>query len=281
MNTFDFWRVFRASAFILLSILFFPNCSLAQNERDDYYHRSKKAMVYPYENVKRYESDSIVYNDDLIKATFVFEYLGMLGLNYLILDVLNKTDDRIYIEWENVRLNKSKIKFVLDSKHKNDLRKEDECILGGESSGYKFIDNDFTPSQQNAVNKELYLRKRGDTELQLRLPIRYGDKTKDYKFVFNFTKYSEQEIDSLFNLYNETTKKIKLLKKDMKRDEIETVMGKAISESYMETNSGSARAVLGFPRGLKKGDLILSYPFYNVYMRDGLMVKAAAVIKFD
>ena len=132
MNIFDIRRLFRASTLILLSILCFPNCSLAQNERDDYYHRSKKAMVYPYENVKRYESDSIVYQDDLIKATFVFEYLAMLGVNYLILDVLNKTDDRIYIEWENVRLNKSKIKFVLESKLKNDMKKEDECILGGE-----------------------------------------------------------------------------------------------------------------------------------------------------
>ena len=280
MNTFDFMRILRSSTLYIAILLFFSNNSIAQNERDDYYHRSKKAMVYPYENVKRYESDSIVYQDDLIRATFEFEYL-LTGVDYLMLDVLNRTDDRIYIEWENVRLNKSKIRFVLDSKLKNDMKKEDECILGGESSGYKFIDNDFTPSSQNAANKTLYLRKRGDTELQLRLPIRYGDKTKDYKFVFNFTKYSEQEIDSLYNLYNETTNKIKLLKKDMKRDEIENIIGKPISESYMETNSGNARAIKGFPRGLKKGDLILSYPFYNVYLRDGLMIKAAAVIKFD
>lgn len=265
----------------LLVITLSPYYSMAQNKRNDFYHRSKKAMVFPYENVKRYESDSIVYQDSLIRATFEFEYVYLNGVNWLMIDVENKTDNRIYIEWENVRLNKSKIKFVLDSNLKKELKKEDECILGGESSGYRFLEKDLSISSQKVEKKEIYLRKHGDTELQLSLPIRYGDKIKDYKFVFSFTKYSETEIDSLFNLYNEITNKIKYLKKGMNREEVEAIMGKSISESYMETNWGSSRAVKYYPHGVKKGDLILSYPFYNVYIRDGLMAKAAIVTKFD
>lgn len=255
--------------------------AFAQSDRKDFYHRSKKAMVYPYENVKRYESDSIIYQDDSIRVTFEFEYIPLNGVKYLMIDILNRTDNRIYVEWENVRLNQTKFKFLFDSLHKDDLKKEDECIFGGESSGYRFLEKDFNVTSSKVDNKEIYLRKRGDTELQVRLPIRFQDKTKDYKFIFKFSKYSEEEIDSLYALNKEMMAKKKNLKKGMSRDEVEEIMGKPISESIMETNWGSSRAVKFYSHGVKKGDVILSYPFINIFMRAGVLSKAAEVAKFD
>jgi len=71
------------------------------------------------------------------------------------------------------------------------------------------------------------------------------------------------------------------LKKGMSRDDVEEIMGKPISESIMETNWGSSRAVKFYPHGVKKGDVILSYPFINIFMRAGVLSKAAEVAKFD
>ena len=267
--------------FTLLLLLILPAITMAQGKRNDFYHKSKKVMVYPYEVVKRYESDSIIFQDSIIRVAFEFEYIPLNGVKYLMLDILNRTDERIYVEWENVRLNKNKIKFVLDSSHKKDLKIEDECIIGGESSGYRFIEKDFSVTSSKVENGDIYLRKWGDTDFQVILPIKIGEKIRDYKFNFKFEKYSEEEIDSLYSLACKIEEKRKMLKKGMSRNEVENIMGKPISESIMETNWGSSRAAKFYPTGVKKGDEILSYPFMNVFMRNGVMAKAAFVTKYD
>lgn len=267
--------------FILFLLMFLPAIAMAQVKRNVFYSKSKKMMVYPYEAVKRYESDSIIYQDSIIRVTFEFEYIPLNGVKYLMLDILNRTEERIYVEWDNVRLNKNKIKFVLDSSHKKDLKIEDECIIGGESSGYRFIEKDFSVSSSKIEKGDIYLRKWGNTDFQVILPIKIGEKLKDYKFQFKFVKYSEEEIDSLYTLAREIEEKRKMLKKGMSRSEVENIMGKPISESIMETNWGSSRAVKFYPKGAKKGDEILSYPFMNIFIREGIMAIAAFVAKYD
>ncbi len=265
---------------LLLFLFNFP-LTLQAGDREDFYHRTKKSMTFPYHKIKRYECDSIIYQDSCVKVTFEFEYIPLNGVKYLMVDILNKTEDRIYIEWENVKINKSKINFLFDSKLKNDFKKEDECIFDGESSGYRFLQKDLEISASNVESKDIYLRKNGDSQLQVRLPIRFDEKTKDYKFVFKFEKYSESEIDSLNNLRNDIEKRIKFLKKGMSRSEVESIMGKPFNESVMKSGWGGSRWTKFYPSGVKKGDLVLCYPFYNVYIRKGVMAKAAEVIKYD
>lgn len=105
-------------------------------------------------------------------------------------DVLNNTANRIYIEWENARLEDSRTVFSNERMFEIDRPKQDESVISGEQS----ISKELIPERYVFPNRPLgplwdksLLEKGYNQTASLIVPIRKeGQKTKDYKFKIKF-----------------------------------------------------------------------------------------------
>ena len=127
-----------------------------------------------------------VFEDENIVVKFWPSY-GEFCMN-----VKNKRDERIYIEWENARTNGEKVMFGDDTRLTAKNTKSDESIpsksVSLTRSLYKenplYNSNSSFYSYALAIHREIAgLKKLGGTIVSILLPIRLADNTtKDYKF---------------------------------------------------------------------------------------------------
>jgi len=120
------------------------------------------------------------------------EYYGYWIENF---EVKNGTDERIYIEWENARLDRSRVVFGDDSSISMRNPKADEAVsphelsISREITGENKIGDDYQIELYNVRNlKKNYLGSKARTYITI--PIRYMDGTVE-EFKLEFTAWFE------------------------------------------------------------------------------------------
>lgn len=129
------------------------------------------------------DNDKEYYEDDNVKVKF-----SMISEN-LYMNVYNKLDERIFIEWENARTNNNKVIFGTDNRLSVRNKKEDEAISSKSLSLSRcfYCENPMSalggvwamPVYTHGI---LNLEEEEFCSVTFILPIRMPDgKTKDYK----------------------------------------------------------------------------------------------------
>lgn len=138
-------------------------------------------------------SEDLVFEDD--SCTIRFDYSESRGM--LSVQVYNKTGKRAYIEWENARLDGSRIVFGDDRRITMGNAKADESVPSGSWSicrdilaegwvGSETIANPVSPSR---------VRGRGGDELGVIVPVRFGDgEAVDYRFRVAVFSYNPVDV---------------------------------------------------------------------------------------
>ena len=248
----------KRKCFIALCLLFCCNLCV-QSQNREYF--SKKQIIsefnekVKYSLTKPYESSDLYFSDDKIGVDF-FPIKDYDGIYFIGITVKNNTANRIYIEWENARINGSKVVFSDDSRLLMSNVKSDEVVVSGEKSETKKI----MPKDNVHDNHLLALfRYNNDRSIDIPiiLPIRYDNNIVDYKFSINLSKYSEAEIDSMYNKRLKYHKLSKTIKKGMTIDQVVSIMGS--EEKELE---------------ITDIDQVLIYPFVYVNLDEKMKVKS-------
>ena len=117
-------------------------------------------------------NNSGIFEDENIKIHLSWSHFNSSFIS-IIID--NKTKDRVYIEWENARLNGSNLAFSNDRKILLNNPKQDEVVHSQTQSILReimrrdFAEEGFFPQIENGT---------------LILPVRIGNHTIDYKLTY-------------------------------------------------------------------------------------------------
>jgi len=118
------------------------------------------------------------FEDDSVR--FEFSYTSLYP-HFLKVKVINKTDKRITVEWENVRLSDDPICFRTDNLYSFNNPKPDE-VIHAKSSSTKEIGERETPEYRSRMFSELLIKNHGESVKSVILPIRYSSgMVADYK----------------------------------------------------------------------------------------------------
>lgn len=141
-------------------------------------------------------SEELKFEDDSCKISF--DYRESHGMLYV--QVYNKTGKRAYIEWENARLDGSRVVFGDDRRITMGNAKADEAIPAKSASisrdilaegwvGSETIANPISPSK---------VRGRGGAELGVVIPVRFGEgETIDYQFRIAIYSYNPVDVEQI------------------------------------------------------------------------------------
>lgn len=134
----------------------------------------KLVMAEPIRN------ENCIYNDWSVVISFEWSEYKNYGVTVI---VKNESDSRIYIEWENARIDDEPICFGNDNLLSYKDRKPDEIVHAG-SQSKRFI---ARQSEFEYDGRKLFYLKNldvyGETGRRtLIIPIRIGDEIKDYRF---------------------------------------------------------------------------------------------------
>lgn len=141
-------------------------------------------------------SEELKFEDDSCKISF--DYRESNGAIYV--QVYNKTGKRAYIEWENARLDGSRIVFGDDRRITMGNAKADEAIPANNSSinrdilaeawvGSDYISNPVSPAK---------VKGRGGQDLNIIIPVRFGEgETIDYQFRVAIFSYNPVDIEQI------------------------------------------------------------------------------------
>lgn len=112
---------------------------------------------------------------------FEFEYRYFEGY-FLRVKVINKTDKRITIEWENARISGEQICFDTDNIYSYNNPKPDE-VVHANSSAYKKIGERKSPDYRPFIFNEDLIKKHGESVRRLIIPIKLpSGEIVDYDF---------------------------------------------------------------------------------------------------
>lgn len=245
----------------LLFCLFMSVLSCYSQNRNDLYKQIVTKLVYP---VEMQADDYFVYSDDSIEF-----HIRTIGDNddrilMLAVGVINKTNNKIYIDWDNTHLCGSKVVFGDDRRLFIDNKKEAELLYGGEETPMRELLPRKNITDYSVI--PLYSSSEKDEFLaNLIVPIRFLEDVKDYKFTISFSKYSETEIDSLFNIQKEYYQLSKKVRKKMTKDEVVAIMGEPLKTDHIIPLKSDNAIISG-----------LYYPF--VFIRFGYNEKVDKVI---
>lgn len=187
--------------FVLLALIasLMPIVATAQNST------IHTVMVEPV------KSDKMELSDD--SCVISFRYSENSGTLYFSL--YNKTENRVYIEWENARFDYSRIVFGDDTRLSMRSPKADEAVPSKSMSmmkdiiseawvGDSFINNPLKPEK---------VRGRGGNECHIVIPVRFADgNTIDYKFVLGIYHYNPVDCSQI--------------KEGMKASQVKKIAGK-------------------------------------------------------
>ncbi len=138
----------------------------------------KYRPVYDYYVTSPQNLKSKSFEDSCVRFTFEwYEYK-----NYCIsVEIRNKTNSRIYVEWENVRIDNGSICFKTDTYANYMDPKPDEVIHAKGYTRKELLERDNV-GYDIKFFRTSFLRVPGDkTTNTLIIPIRVGDNVYDYK----------------------------------------------------------------------------------------------------
>lgn len=142
------------------------------------------------------KSEEMVFEDD--SCTVRFDYSESSGM--LCVRVYNKTGKRAYIEWENARLDGSRVVFGDDRRINMGNPKADESVPSGSWSisrdilaegwvGSEFISSPISRGR---------VKGRGGAELAVVIPVRFGDgEAVDYRFRVAVFSYNPVDVGQI------------------------------------------------------------------------------------
>lgn len=135
-----------------------------------------------------------IYTDSIISVQVYPTYDG----SFFRINISNQTNGRIYVEWDNARIDNNKVLFSDDRPITMNLKKEDEVIMAGGSIYNKEITHKgkyYDSMGLLPLFKEKEMKKNNRAyNYNLILPIRLADGSiKDYAFKIKvFWKVTEQ-----------------------------------------------------------------------------------------
>lgn len=123
------------------------------------------------------------YENDFVKLNFELVYSDL----FLRVEIENKTNDRISIEWENSRLDNNKVVFSDDTRLTMRNEKADEVVIA-HSKTHKDItgSNHILSSKVSKITTKSKIKKQENTSVLI-LPIRQGDKVLDIVINLKFS----------------------------------------------------------------------------------------------
>lgn len=132
------------------------------------------------------QREDCVYNDWSVVISFEWSEYKNYGIT---VNIKNESDSRIYVEWENARIEDEPICFGNDNSFTYRDRKADEVVHAG-STCKRFI---ARQSEMEIDGRELFYTKYVNAygEAGCRdfiIPIRIGDEVRDYKFKLTVKK---------------------------------------------------------------------------------------------
>lgn len=135
-----------------------------------------------FKMVQPYESENTFFADDSVAISFSRTYHQVPYVQ-----VENLTKNRIYIEWENARYEKSRIAFGEDSRISMRYPKADEMIPAGEkSSSHSGFYEEHLVNENGAWNpfNDERIFEYGKRSIEFLIPIRFSNgSTRDYKMM--------------------------------------------------------------------------------------------------
>lgn len=122
---------------------------------------------------------------------FEFDYSMYLHPKFLTVRIINKTDSRLYVEWENARISDSQICFRTDNAFSFNNPKPDEVIHAGSESTKEIGDRQYFTYNNVYMFNESSIKSHGESVRKVILPIRYSSgKVIDYK-VYVCVRYKQ------------------------------------------------------------------------------------------
>ena len=110
-----------------------------------------------------------------------FEFSYIPWSYYLKVRIKNKTDERVYVEWENFRLSDKQICFRSDNYYSFNNNKQDE-VIHSNSSSEKEIRQRIDPELMAQPFSESLIKRYGESVMKVIIPIRNNSgEVKDYK----------------------------------------------------------------------------------------------------
>ena len=181
-------------------------------------------ILYPYsENLTK------EYEDSIVKIYFD------VNEKSLYLKIYNKTKNRMYLEWENFRIDNSAIAFDTDRRLKMDEQKSDEVIFPDNYSTHNYVipkkavEDSYIKDWWN-IDK---IKKAGEQFTKVIIPIRVNDINIDYVFCIGVACIVDG-VKSKANIPSE--EQIDSLHEGMKYEEVLSLIGYPISYTYNEKN---------------------------------------------
>lgn len=152
---------------LILSIMALLCCTISARKKD--YLAIK--VIEPVSN----SSQPHVFENDSISVSFFPEEF------FCAIQVHNKLDERIYVEWSNFRWDGDPIVFGDDNRFTMNYKKEDETIIGNEYAQKELINKNLADYSILWVKKK-ELRKIKTQNTNFILPIRFSSgKIVDYR----------------------------------------------------------------------------------------------------
>jgi len=131
------------------------------------------------------KTDGPVYENDSVR--FEFSYSPYLEPYFLKVKIVNKTDSRITVEWENARILNHQVCFRSDNIYTFNNPKPNEVVYPN-SSSVKDIGEREAIDYRHFIFKEDDIKKRGHSYNSVILPIIYSSgKVVDYKISLYWT----------------------------------------------------------------------------------------------
>ena len=157
--------------FILLMMLLIPVSMVAKK-------KVKYKKVYDFYVTSPQDAKLKYYEDSRVSFTFDWKEYK----NYCIsVRIKNLTDSRIYVEWENARIDNSQVTFDTDTYRNYQDPKPDEVIHGGSYTERNLMERKYIHSSIGIFPID-FMKYGGDSSsCNLIIPIRFGDEVVDYK----------------------------------------------------------------------------------------------------
>lgn len=130
--------------------------------------------------------ESEFYEDSIVKVTLSLSY----DRYFLITRVKNKTDGRIYIEWQNAKLLGANVLFKNDTPLTVNNAKPDEMIMAKDYARKEISTSAYYGSYSMELSplvRERDIRNNKVICMSMVLPIRYGEKFDDISITVKFT----------------------------------------------------------------------------------------------
>ena len=125
-------------------------------------------------------SETPVYENDSIRFEFEWRDYKNYGI---YIKIINSKTSRIYVEWENARVQNERLCFGDDNIITYKQKREDE-VIHASSYSRKFVGrkSDFT-GRDTQIFPMSKVKETGESECrEIILPIKHEDKTTDYRF---------------------------------------------------------------------------------------------------